>query len=180
MTRLASRRAADRPRERRRRLQNDGAALALNKTGAQDAFVNPTNSSSTQRPPDRRQMNEIAATNAVGTSILFENERIRMWEMVLAPGETCATHRHLHDHMLLYAEPATIQAKVEGRPVIQPVEDGLVSYTAVGPSGLPPHAITNIAKTPSRHFIVELLGPSTANAPGPRQHNGRARTGALA
>src|SRR5215469_15383402 len=121
-------------------------------------------------------MNETEATTAVGSSVLFENERIRVWEMVLAPGETCATHRHLHDHLLLYAEPATIQSQVEGRPVIQHVEDGLVSYRAVGPNGLPPHSITNVAETPSRHFVIELLGPSAAGAPGPHQHNGRGRT----
>jgi hypothetical protein len=121
-------------------------------------------------------MNEQKATTAVGTSVLFENERVRVWEMVLAPGETCATHRHVHDHLLLYAEPATIQAQIEGRPVIQHVEDGLVSYRVVGPSGLPPHSITNAAETPSRHFIVELLGPSAANAPGQHEHNGRGRT----
>jgi hypothetical protein len=55
------------------------------------------------------------------------------------------------------------------------VEDGLVSYRAVGP-GLPPHAITNVADTPSRHFIVEFLGPSESAEPGPHEHNGRACT----
>jgi hypothetical protein len=124
-------------------------------------------------------MNEPDATTAVGSNVLFENERIRVWEMVVAPGETCATHRHVHDHLLLYAEPATIQAQVDGRPVIQHVEDGLVSYRAVGPSGLPPHSITNVAPAPSRHFIVELLGPSAANAPGPHEHNGRGWTEVL-
>jgi hypothetical protein len=124
-------------------------------------------------------MNEQDATTAVGTSVLFENEKLRVWEMVLAPGETCATHRHVHDHLLLYAEPATIQAQLDGRPVIQHVEDGLVSYRAVGPSGLPPHSITNVAATPSRHFIVELLGPSAANAPSTHEHNGRGRTEVL-
>ena len=124
-------------------------------------------------------MNEQEATTAVGTNVLFENERIRVWEMVLAPGETCTPHRHVHDHLLLYAEPATTQSQVDGRPVIQHVEDGLVSYRAVGPSGLPPHAITNVAATPSRHFVVELLGPSAAKAPGPHEHNGRGRTGVL-
>jgi hypothetical protein len=124
-------------------------------------------------------MNEQDATTAVGTTVLFENQRLRVWEMVLAPGETCATHRHVHDHLLLYAEPATIQAQLDGRPVIQHIEDGLVSYRAVGPSGLPPHSITNVAATPCRHFIVELLGPSAANTPGGHEHNGRGRTEVL-
>jgi hypothetical protein len=121
-------------------------------------------------------MNE---TTAVGTDVLFENDRIRVWELVLAPGEACEPHRHVHDHVLLYAEPATIRADAAGRPVIQHVEDGFVSYRAVGPDGLPPHAITNVAETSSRHFIIELLGPSASGAPSEHQYNGRGRTEVL-
>jgi hypothetical protein len=119
---------------------------------------------------------EGEASTAVGTELLFENDRIRVWEMRLDPGETCVPHRHVHDHLILYGEPATIRSQVDGTPVIQHVEDGLVSYRAVGPDGLPPHTITNVADAPSRHFIIELLGPSAAVAPAAHQHNGRGRT----
>jgi hypothetical protein len=119
-------------------------------------------------------------TTAVGTEILFENDRVRVWEMLLAPGESCPPHRHVHDHLLLYAEPAEIRATFEGRPVIQHVEHGCVAYRAVGDAGLPPHSITNVAGTPSRHFIVELLGPSASDQPTALEHNARARTEELA
>jgi len=122
---------------------------------------------------------ETDASTAVGTELLFENERIRVWEMLLDPGETCLPHRHVHDHLILYAEPATIRSQVNGRQVIQHVEDGLVSYRAVGPLGLPPHTITNAADTPSRHFVIELLGASASDAPTEHQHNGRGRTEVL-
>ena len=125
-------------------------------------------------------MSEPEASTAVGTDVLFENEQIRVWEMVLAPGESCAPHRHMHDHVILYAEPATMRAELDGRPVVQHVDDGCVSYRAVGSRGLPPHSITNVADRPSRHFIVELLGPSASDDPVPHQHNGRARTEVLA
>jgi hypothetical protein len=121
-------------------------------------------------------MTHPEVTTAVGTNILFENDRIRVWEMVLAAGESCPTHRHTNDHLLLYAEPATIRADVEGQPVIQHVEDGLVSYRAVGTDGLPPHSITNVGDAPSRHFIIELLGPSASASPAAHEHNGRGRT----
>jgi hypothetical protein len=129
--------------------------------------------------PSRREetaMTQVEASTAVGTDVLFEHESVRVWEMVLAPGERCPPHRHVNDHLLLYAEPATIRAEVDGHPVIQHVENGLVSYRAVGPEGLPPHSITNAADTPSRHFIIELLGPSASDAPMEHQHNGRGRT----
>jgi hypothetical protein len=124
-------------------------------------------------------MPEPPATTAVGSEILFENEVVRVWEMVLGPGEACAPHRHVHDHLLIYTEPATIRAQVDGRDVIQHVEDGLVSYRAVGRDGLPPHSITNAADRPSRHFIVELLGPRASDVATGHQHNGRGRTEVL-
>ena len=125
-------------------------------------------------------MNPNDVTTAVGTELLFENDRVRVWEMLLAPGESCTPHRHVYDHLLLYAEPAEIRATFEGRPVIQHVEHGCVAYRAVGDAGLPPHSITNVAGTPSRHFIVELLGPSASDQPTALEHNARARTEELA
>jgi hypothetical protein len=124
-------------------------------------------------------MTDPQASTAVGTQILFENEAVRVWEMVLGPGETCVPHRHVHDHLLIYAEPATMRAQVDGRDVIQHVEDGLVSYRTVGREGLPPHSITNAADRPSRHFIVELLGRSASDVATGHQHNGRGRTEVL-
>jgi hypothetical protein len=60
-------------------------------------------------------MNENEATTAVGTEVLFENERIRVWVMLPDPGETCAPHRHVHDHVILHAEPATIRSALHHR-----------------------------------------------------------------
>ena len=37
----------------------------------------------------------------VGTRLLFENDRVRAWELRLAPGEESAAHRHQLDHLLI-------------------------------------------------------------------------------
>ena len=37
----------------------------------------------------------------VATRLLFENERVRVWEMDLAPGERSAIHRHDVDYILV-------------------------------------------------------------------------------
>jgi hypothetical protein len=37
----------------------------------------------------------------VGTRLLFENDRVRAWELRLAPGEESAVHRHELDHLLI-------------------------------------------------------------------------------
>src|SRR4030095_14037280 len=37
----------------------------------------------------------------VATRVLFENERVKIWEMRLAPGEEGPLHRHERDHILV-------------------------------------------------------------------------------
>lgn len=38
---------------------------------------------------------------AVGTQLLFENERVRVWDLRLAPGESTGLHRHEHDYLYI-------------------------------------------------------------------------------
>jgi len=111
----------------------------------------------------------------VGTTLLFENDRVRVWEMTLAPGQACAPHRHAHDYLMLYPAPARMASGRVGQEVIQQLGAGMVAYRTVGATGLDSHAITNVGESESTHFIVELLGPSSAATSRPSQHNGRGR-----
>ena len=45
-----------------------------------------------------------AGMDQVGTKLLFENERVRIWEVKLEPGETGNLHRHAHDYVLVQIE----------------------------------------------------------------------------
>jgi beta-alanine degradation protein BauB len=113
----------------------------------------------------------------VGTTLLFENGRVRVWEMTLAPGSACEPHRHEHDYLMVYPAPAVIASALDdGRPVTQHVEAGGVAYRVVGAAGLAPHAIRNVGDSQSTHFVIELLGQSAAPAAQPVEHNGRGRT----
>ena len=38
---------------------------------------------------------------AVGTKLLFEDDRVRVWQVRLAPGEDGEVHRHTLDHLLI-------------------------------------------------------------------------------
>jgi hypothetical protein len=37
----------------------------------------------------------------VGSKVVFEDERVRVWVLKLAPGERSAIHRHEVDHLLI-------------------------------------------------------------------------------
>jgi hypothetical protein len=49
----------------------------------------------------------------VGTRVLFDNERVRIWELELAPGERSATHRHELDYVLVQIDGDRIAAVPE-------------------------------------------------------------------
>ena len=49
----------------------------------------------------------------VGTRLLFENERVRIWEMDLAPGARSDVHRHDVDYILVQLEGDRIAAMPE-------------------------------------------------------------------
>jgi hypothetical protein len=49
----------------------------------------------------------------VATKLLFENERVRVWELDLAAGERSAIHRHDLDYVLIQIEGDRIAAEPE-------------------------------------------------------------------
>lgn len=40
----------------------------------------------------------------VGGTVIFEDDRVKIWELVLEPGEASALHRHDHDYYLVILE----------------------------------------------------------------------------
>jgi len=46
---------------------------------------------------------------AVGTTKLFENDKIILWEFVLDPGETTPVHTHHHDYVWYVLEGTTLE-----------------------------------------------------------------------
>ena len=111
----------------------------------------------------------------VGTELLFENERVRVWQMDLAPGESSELHRHEHDYLFVHLTPTTLESRSPGRDDVRlfDSEPGFVSFSVVGHQGRLPHQVTNVADEPHRQLVVELLGPSAAAHEQPAQTNGR-------
>jgi len=122
-------------------------------------------------------MSESPYSNAVGSTVLFQNDRVRVWEMILQPGEHCEFHEHHHDHVILYAQTATMRGQELGDEdwgIVQDTEPGFVLYRTVGSGGpLEPHRLKNLSEVPVTHYIVELLEPSPSPTSQPWQHNDR-------
>jgi hypothetical protein len=117
-------------------------------------------------------MSEIS--DQVATSVIFENGRIRVWEMSLIPGQASDWHTHMHDYVFVNLAPARISLKVSDRePVSRGLDEGFVQYVSVGAEGEVQHRLVNAGDTPLRQVLVEFLGPSETAEPSEPDNNGR-------
>jgi len=55
-------------------------------------------------------MTQAPELGNVATRLLFENERVKVWEMLLEPGESSDLHRHGLDYVLCILEGTSIDA----------------------------------------------------------------------
>jgi hypothetical protein len=95
----------------------------------------------------------------VGTKVLFENDRVRVWEMTLAPGERSAVHRHDLDYLLVFF--AGDKIRVEPEPdSAGPYSDALVFDVPIGRAfyvergGI--ETAINAGTEPYRELLIEL------------------------
>jgi beta-alanine degradation protein BauB len=100
-------------------------------------------------------------TEQVGTRLLFENERVRVWDLALAPGETLEKHIHRTDYCYVVAAGGLIRFADPDNPAdyhdIQ-FADGDVEFIPVGPEGKIDNRLINIGTTPHRNYVIELKG----------------------
>ena len=89
----------------------------------------------------------------VANRFLFENDRVKVWEMVLSPDESSDFHLHTMDYLLCVLEGESIDADLaDGRSITLPVHPGQVIYI---PKGGTETAI-NRSKVKYREILIEL------------------------
>ena len=52
-----------------------------------------------------------APSNNVGTRLLLQNDRVKVWEIVLEPGERAPFHRHIHPYFYVCAQPGRVRTR---------------------------------------------------------------------
>ena len=104
-------------------------------------------------------MPEERVLGPVGSKVLFENDRVRIWEMKLAPGEESAVHRHELDYVLVQVRGDRIAAAPEpdtegpfDEYMEADLEPGAVVYIPRG--GV--ETARNVGAQPFHEIIVEL------------------------
>lgn len=98
-------------------------------------------------------MPEAAQLGNVATRLLFENERVKVWEMRLEPGESSDLHRHELDYLLYILEGTGIDAdRPGGESARFAVEPGQIFFV---PRGGTERAV-NRSPTRFHELLIEL------------------------
>ena len=97
----------------------------------------------------------------IGTEVVYEDDRVRVWQLRLAPGEKSPIHRHDHDHLLIQVAGDRIAAFPEPDtqgPYTQHIEADVIpgAVVAVTKGGI--ETAVNVGQEPYLEVIVELKG----------------------
>ncbi|HYR97033.1 MAG TPA: cupin domain-containing protein [Candidatus Binatus sp.] len=98
-------------------------------------------------------MTDAPRLGDVATRLLLENERVKIWEMRLEPGESSDLHRHTMDYVLCILEGTTIDAdRPDGTSLSYPVTPGHAVYIERGST----ERAVNRSGTRFRELLIEL------------------------
>jgi beta-alanine degradation protein BauB len=104
-------------------------------------------------------MAEERKLGGVGTKVLFEDDRVRVWELRLAPGERSDVHQHELDHLLIEIDGDRVavepEADSEG-PYKDYLEGDVVKGMVIPVDRGGVETAVNIGTKPFHEIIVEL------------------------
>jgi quercetin dioxygenase-like cupin family protein len=88
----------------------------------------------------------------VGTKLVFENERVRVWEFTLQPGESIGAHHHELDYFFYPIEGATLEVTRASHTTRLTLNAGEVYFRKGGDT----HGAKNIDHHRYHEVLVEL------------------------
>lgn len=97
-------------------------------------------------------------TENVGTRLLFENERVRVWDLALEPGEYLERHVHRDDFLFIVTDGGSLRHIVPGQPELDRAvqyDDGLVVFHEAG-AGIVHNRLVNVGDAFYRNIVIEL------------------------
>ena len=94
----------------------------------------------------------------VGTTMWFENDRFRVWEILLQPGERGAFHSHVTNYFWTVVEGSRgLQRFSDGTFVVRDYLVGETKYLEHTPETALIHDLENVGNSTLRFVTVELL-----------------------
>lgn len=104
------------------------------------------------------ELAEAPTNHEVGTTVWFENDRIRVWEILLRPGERGPFHAHTRNYFWTVVEGSRgLQRFADGTLMTRDYNVGDTKYLEHTPDTALIHDLENIGDTPLRFVTVEFL-----------------------
>jgi quercetin dioxygenase-like cupin family protein len=90
----------------------------------------------------------------IANRFLFENDRVKVWSLDLAPGETSAWHCHERDYVIVVLESdgGVIAEEKGGEHISRGMKPGDVAFREKGEV----HRAVNTGKAQYRNILIEL------------------------
>jgi quercetin dioxygenase-like cupin family protein len=92
------------------------------------------------------------AADEAGRTPILENDRVRVYRLSLASGESQAMHTHPLPGLVVTLTDAQIEVTANGKAVTHPVKRNDVSWQA----GNVTHSVRNAGRTPFESLIIEM------------------------
>ena len=94
----------------------------------------------------------------VGTKLLFETGRVKVWEIALAPGERAPFHRHVHPYFYVCVDAGRVRTRFPNGFYAEGDEEvGNVAFMEHSQENPGIHDLENTGDTTIRYTTVELL-----------------------
>jgi quercetin dioxygenase-like cupin family protein len=96
----------------------------------------------------------------VGTQVLFENDRVKVWDLRLAPGGKLGRHIHKVDNFFVIISGSLIRfANPDDESQYNDVqfEDDSVTFVNVPPKGKVDNRLENIGQKTHHNYLIELI-----------------------
>ncbi len=107
---------------------------------------------------DPAELERAPTNHVVGTTLLLENDRVRVWDITLAPGERIPFHRHRTTYFYRCESGGRWRLRMlEGEVIHGEDEPGRVTYHDLGPGEVLVHELTNVGDAVLRYTTVELV-----------------------
>jgi len=118
----------------------------------------------------RKEFDANQFNGRVGTRLLSETDRVRVWEIRLAPGERIGFHRHVLDYFWTAVTPGRARSHAEDGAIVEAVYSaGETRHFTYGKGEHKIHDLENVGDADLWFTTVEFF--DSANSPlelGPR------------
>ena len=95
----------------------------------------------------------------VGTRLLWENERVRVWHLELGPGESSPLHTHMHPYFFVVVQSSATRTEFADGSLSEDEDPAGAAVWAGLAGDYRTHVLTNVGDAVYVNRVIELPDP---------------------